>query len=341
MNRNDFSRFRKAVLRDGVPDRVPLGENDIDFGIMDSLLGRPVIDLPSYVSFWREAGYDYVLLEIRSQYLADSYQKRIAEGVRYVKTHETASVSTAGAIIEDEQTFENYPWTPPEEVYYRDIDRIREYLPEEMKVILCIGPVYNGIQRAMGMDAFVRAYAEDPGLISAVAAKFGGSAVRIVRNVIQREWVGGVWLGDDIAHNTGLMVSPTFLRQHVFPYYRQIGQLCNEYDKLYIFHSDGNRDVVLADFADFGIHALHPNEPQAGDIRRLKRQWGNRFGLVGNIDVDLLERGTPEQVSDASRALVDAMAPGGGFVLGSGNSITRTTPLANYRAMLNAVMVGP
>ena len=336
MQGNDFTRFRHAITQEAIPDRVPVAECDIDFAIMDAYLGRPVLDLATYVAFWEQAGYDYVLLEIRSQYIADSYQKRIAQGVRYVETHESASVSTSGSVIHDEKTFYTYPWTKPQEVYYRDIDLVRECMPDSMKVILCVGPIYNGIQRAMGMNSFIKAYAEDPTLIRAVADKFGTSAVRIVENVLQREWVGGVWLGDDIAHNTGLMVSPGFLRDYVFPYYQRIGQLCRMYDKLFIYHSDGNRDQVLPDLVDCGIQALHPNEPLAGDIGALKQQWGKHFALIGNVDVDLMERGTPEQVSAAARKLIDDLAPGGGFVLGSGNSITKDTPLANYRALLNA-----
>ena len=67
----------------------------------------------------------------------------------------------------------------------------------------------------MGMDAFVWAYPENRQLLRRVAAQFGASAVRIVREVLTREWVGGVWPGDDIAHNGGLMVDPGFLRDAV------------------------------------------------------------------------------------------------------------------------------
>ncbi len=332
----DFVRFSDAVTRRRIPDRVPIAENGIDFEVMDAFLGERVNDLKRYVRFWKEAGYDYILLEIRSQFLADSFQVKISEGVRQGEPRRESTVFTGGSIITDEEGFRRYPWTKPEEVYYRDIDLVRGYLPDGMKVILCIGPLYNGIPRAMGMDAFVSGYAENPSLVREVADMFGTSIVRIVENVLQREWVGGVWLGDDIAYNTGLLISPGFLREFIFPYYAAVGELCQRAGKLYIYHSDGDKTSVFQDLAECGIQAVHPNEPLACQIETLKREWGDRFAFIGNIDVDLLERGSCEAVEAAVTSLIQRMAPGGGFVLGSGNSITRRVPIRNYRALLEA-----
>ena len=331
---SDFSRFRAAITRESLPDTVPFGENDIDFGIMDALLGAPVRDLKSYVSFWHKTGYDFVLLEIRSQYISDSFQKKIAEGVLSAEIDRTHTAWTGR--VSDEESFLSYPWTEPEEVYYRDIDLVRNWLPDEMKVILSIGPLYNGVQRVMGVDSFVTAYAENPELLSAVIDKFGESIVRIVSNALERDWVQGVWLGDDIAYTQGLFVSPVFLREYIFPYYRKVGDLCRKSDKLFIFHSDGNRGEILEDLHSCGVQAIHPNEPASNDIGALKREWGDRFALIGNIDVDLLVRGTPDQVSEAVRLLLDTAAGGGGCVLGSGNSVMQQMPLPNYVAMLEA-----
>ena len=332
--RPDFSRFRAAITRESVPDCVPFGENDIDHEIMSAFLGQRVHDLESYVSFWVKAGYDYVLLEIRSQFISDSYQKKLSDGVLFAETDQAAGASVG--FVTDEQSFLSYPWTRPEEVYYRDIDLVKDHLPDQMKVILSIGPLYNGVQRVMGMDSFVTAYAENHQLLSMVIGKFGEAIVRIVANVLERDWVQGVWLGDDIAYTVGLFVSPVFLREFIFPYYRRVGDLCRQLGRLFIFHSDGNRAEILEDLLACGVQAIHPNEPAANNIGELKREWGDRLALIGNIDVDRLVRGNPEQVTDAVRVLLAEAAPNGGFVLGSGNSITRETPLENYIAMLNA-----
>ncbi len=54
------------------------------------------------------------------------------------------------------------------------------------------------------------------------------------------------------------------------------------------------------------------------------------------MDVDALCRLTPEGVRRYTLAVLDACAPGGGYLLGSGNSIANYIPIENYLAMLDA-----
>ena len=72
-------------------------------------------------------------------------------------------------------------------------------------------------------------------------------------------------------------------------------------------------------------------------MTELKQQRGDRLSFFGGIDMGLLVRGTPDQVIEAARHLIDTVGPGGGFGLGSGNSIAKYIPLKNYKAMLDAV----
>lgn len=332
----DFERFRKVVTREALPDRIPQGEAQIDIEFMEAFLRRPVRDLAAYVSFWEKAGYDYLVVAVKNQYLIDSRQLKIAEGLMHFEAEAETSY-TGGAHIRDEETFRRYPWFGPEDIYYRDVDALQDLIPEGMGLIVNTGPLYNGIQRSMGMEAFVEAYADKPWLIDMVARAFGESAVRIVDRLTGCDWVQGIWLGDDIAYGKGLLVSPDFLRTYVFPYYRRIGELCHSRNKLYIYHSDGDKAEVLDDLYDCGIQALHPNEPTSVDLPKLMSERGNQFAFIGGIDVDLLERGTPDKIARAVRKLIED-AGSGGLAVGSGNSITKHVPLENYRAMLDAVL---
>jgi len=60
--------------------------------------------------------------------------------------------------------------------------------------------------------------------------------------------------------------------------------------------------------------------------------------LFGNIDLGYtLTLGTPEMVREEVRQRIRDVAPGGGYCVGSSNSVTNYVPMANYRAMLQAV----
>lgn len=335
-SRPDFRRFHAAVTRERLPDRVPNAEVFVDIEVMEVFLGRPITDIKTYASFWEKAGYDYALLQVRGQPIYDSRQIKIAEGI--LTSHMPTTVSTDGTSgIQDEKMFNEYPWIGPQDVYYKDMDMIRYYLPDGMKLIVSHGPQFQSLFRIMGIEALSIALVENPQLISAIAEKVGELSVNIVENLLQREWVGGIWYGDDMGYTEGLIVSPHFLRKYVFPYYKRMGDLCKRYQKLFIFHSDGKLTEVFEDLIDCGVQAVHPNEPSSVDIAELKQQWGDRFAFLGNIDMGLLTLGTPDQVVEAARRLIDTAARGGGFALGSGNSVARYVPLENYKAMLGAV----
>jgi uroporphyrinogen decarboxylase len=85
-----------------------------------------------------------------------------------------------------------------------------------------------------------------------------------------------------------------------------------------------------------GVDALHPIEPKAMDLGEVKSRYGQRFCLIGGVDVDLLARGTRQEVREAVRRCIDAAGKGGGYCVGSGNSIPEYVKLENYLAMLDA-----
>jgi uroporphyrinogen decarboxylase len=63
---------------------------------------------------------------------------------------------------------------------------------------------------------------------------------------------------------------------------------------------------------------------------------GGRVVLVGNIDPMLIYSGTPEQVRQATRNVIDKLAPKGGLIIQDGSNITPGTPVANINAMMEA-----
>jgi len=80
-------------------------------------------------------------------------------------------------------------------------------------------------------------------------------------------------------------------------------------------------------------NGIHPIEPAAMDIRKVKEQYGSRICIIGNVDVDLLSNGTPKEIEEIIRALIHDIAPGGGYILSSGNSFPSYAKVENVLAM--------
>ena len=71
----------------------------------------------------------------------------------------------------------------------------------------------------------------------------------------------------------------------------------------------------------------------AMDIIELKEKYGERLCLIGNIDMDIMTRKDPQDVEELVKNNIRNIAPGGGYIVGSSNSVPEFIPLKNYNAM--------
>jgi uroporphyrinogen decarboxylase len=68
-----------------------------------------------------------------------------------------------------------------------------------------------------------------------------------------------------------------------------------------------------------------------------KEKVGDRMCLLGNLaPTGVLRDGTPQEVEEACRQIIEKAGLGGGFVLGSSGSVARFTPMENLEAMVKA-----
>ena len=143
---------------------------------------------------------------------------------------------------------------------------------------------------------------------------------------------------DDIAYKGSLLFSPDFMRKEWLPRLKKIIEPLANAGQIIIFHSDGYLMDILDDMIDAGINGLNPIEPLAGmDIGYLKRRYGDRLILVGNVDCSqLLPFGTVEDVRQAVKECLRAAGEGGGLFIGSSSEIVPSTPVENIFAFYEA-----
>jgi uroporphyrinogen decarboxylase len=139
---------------------------------------------------------------------------------------------------------------------------------------------------------------------------------------------------DDMAFKSAPFFSPTVFREVVLPRYQRVAEKINI---PWIIHSDGNILPFLDDLLSLGIAGLHPIEKGAMDIRALKKKYGNRLCLLGNIDLNILGAGTPQEVEAEVSALIRDVGPGGGYIVTSGNSLAGYLQPKNVIALSEAV----
>ncbi|MBI2958496.1 MAG: nucleoside 2-deoxyribosyltransferase [Chloroflexi bacterium] len=340
----DFARLRRCLLREGLPDRVPLYEG-VNNGVMSAWLGKPVSGLETTIEFRARAGYDYVTIGIDLW----SALKKVKEGSRtrlpgsaskmgqysvYTKTlQERVWVGEGQGVITSAKEFEDFPWPGPEEMDFSPFQKAEDWMPGGMKVVAAVGHAFTTVWTLMGLEGFCIALEDNPDLVDRMFRKVSDIQYEVLDRVTRFSSVGGVHIADDIAYTTGLMISPGHLRRYLFPILERMCALCRSRGIPVTYHSDGRLYDVLDDIVAVGFNALHPIQPNAMDIRNVKERVGDKLCLLGNIDLDVLTRGTPEQVEELVKKNLRDIAGDGGYCVGSSNSVPDFVPLANYNAM--------
>jgi uroporphyrinogen decarboxylase len=139
---------------------------------------------------------------------------------------------------------------------------------------------------------------------------------------------------DDMAFNTDPFFSPAVFRDLVLPRYRRVAE---KITLPWFIHSDGNILPFVDDLLSVGVIGLHPNEKGAVDIREVKRAYGDRACVLGNVDLNLLGMGAPDAVDREVHDLIRDVAPGGGYIVTSGNSLAGYLLPENVLALSRAV----
>jgi uroporphyrinogen decarboxylase len=155
-----------------------------------------------------------------------------------------------------------------------------------------------------------------------------------------RMWGGlgadAVFLTDDWGSQTAMMISPAMWREFFKAHYTALFAEAHRLGMDVIFHSCGNVTAIVENLIEIGMDVLDPLQPGAMDVDLLARRFGGRVSFCGAVGLQqLLARGTPQQVRDAVRRLIDTLGRpfGGGFFVSPANVLTPDIPLANLEAL--------
>jgi len=157
---------------------------------------------------------------------------------------------------------------------------------------------------------------------------------------LARAGVDIILSGDDIAMQHGLMISRAMLNEWLFPRLQRIYDAGREEnpDLLVWFHSDGKVDEIIPDLIDIGVDILNPVQPECVDHRWVKDTYGDKISFAGGIGVQsILPFGTPQQVREHTREVIETLGANGGLLIAPAHLIEADVPLENVLAMVEAI----
>ena len=325
--------FLIAMERRETP-RVPFVETSIAFDIGQKLLGRKVT--PLYIP---QLG-----LEMRNVEDEKALSRLLGrDNISFCFTAPTFSEKplgkgdqpfAGGGLIKSMDDFRSkfsLP-DPGDDDLYGPIEQFIEG-KEEFPVICSMRLGFLSALVSIGFQTYMEAIYLDPELIDAVTGAYVDWSAKAIRRLCDMG-VDAIKTTDDFAFNTGPFMSPASFRQWVIPYHERAYR---EISVPWILHTDGEITGILQDLFTMGINGIHPIDPNCMDIRAFKRDYGDKVCILGNVNINTLSMGTPEETYAEARDLLRDLAPGYGYIVSSGNSVPNYAKPENVLALVRAI----
>ena len=319
-----------------------LGTAEIDETTMQRLHSdvRGIRDLPPAATLHRNKTRDP-----HSDYI-DSWgsgQSEIKPGEWFPGVHPMPKATT----IDD---IENYPGWPDmsDPTRIAHVAAKAQRLADENQYAIMATPwLLFPLERAFamqGMDVFLMNMALYPDFAEALLCKIAELCKELMGPFLAAlgDNVDIIKIGDDIGTQDSLLMSPKMYRNILKPIHADFIQFIKERTSAKVFfHTDGDVFPLIKDFIEIGVDILNPIQTSAGkmaNLAELKQRFGNDIVLCGGIDTHrVLPHGTPDEVRQEVKRVIDILGPGGGYMVASVHTIMNDVPPENVLAMVDAV----
>jgi len=344
----DVEGLRRCVLREGTPARVHFIELFQDREIKRAVADRygleegldpedPLFLVKREVRVQEFLGYDMVrLTRWGFGFPREGLVAADTTEIPGQRREERGWMNEHSGPIRSWDDFERYPWPSPGNVDTSLLEWFEKNLPEGVGVYSLTCHIMELGMFLMGLETLCYKLYDEPDLVDALFDRVGRVFLEFNRILCQFSCVEALFGSDDMGFKTQTLLPPDVLREKVLPWHKKSAEVAHEHGKLYFIHSCGNLEAIMDDLIDdVKIDAKHSFEDAILPVTESQKRYGDRVALLGGIDMDFLCRSGEEQIRRRVRETLDQCQPGGGYCLGTGNSVANYIPLDNYLVMLD------
>ena len=328
-----------AVLEHRLPDRVPLGELWIDPRVVRAIhpggdwndlvehLGMDVVTAPTMVYEDDEVEW----LDRDRGVFRDKW------GAVQIRPHDGVPVPGKPPRIETEQDLAAY--IPPDPAASPVPDRVRalkQRYPNGEKAIVVVGE--SGWAPAVYLRGGLENLLLDFGLRPEFAKevmKVGTAYYCELFPLAVAAGADAVLMGDDYSDKNGPMMSPRQFEEIILPCDAAVVKSIKAAGAYCIKHTDGDIRKIMDALVSTGLDCLGPLEPVPGmELDPILRRYPGKIAVMGNISVDLLSRGSEDDVVRATKRALATVSAVGPHIMSSANTITESVKPENFLAMV-------
>jgi len=335
---NSKERVYKALMREGLPDRVPL-QFDLCRSLTDAFGEKYGIPVHYTTSYYEDVTYRISANDLRvamgsdcvvvgaslprgyshtvdeNGYIVNEFGMVMRQGPVYMEVvnYPMAHVQTA----RDVEEFE-FP-DPLAEGRYDDAEMYIEKYKDEYFIIGDMElTMYDMMQQLVGAEKLLMDMAMGAEYVEPLMDKTKNFALAVGKKLVSMG-VDGVWAGDDYGAQNGMLISPKMWRSYFKERWREVYSELKAInpDVIIMQHCDGAVAPILGDWIEVGMEVFNPVQPNVPghEPRDLKEKFGDRMSFWGAIDQQkLLPEGTPEEIHEDVAERIRILGEGGGYM---------------------------
>jgi len=348
---SDKNRFL-SVIEGAIPDRVPNFEVLIEKPVTSYILGKetngtfewPPIDPDEYIEIVKKIGQDFIGIN----FYGFPYLPNDGNGNPVPLQELSEDRIVTGPFVDGCKSKKDLEklYVGPEKTLDLHINILKPYWQKYIKAVRntpiglfgITGMLFQTIyQYTLGFENFMYLIYDDLPFINYlldISTEYHRSLVEFLCNYP----LDVLYIGDDVAFRNGLMIKPDLFLKLWTSRMEKVIEPAKQKGIPIIFHSDGTLYELIPTLIDMGFKCLNPIEPYGMNIYEVKKKWGNKIALMGNMDIaGVLAFGTVKDVVVDTKKHLEKLMPGGRYIAASSHSITRAIPPENFMAMIKTV----
>lgn len=206
-----------------------------------------------------------------------------------------------------------------------------------------VGDVINSAGMIRGMEqTLVDLVTDDPAGLLLIRRR-AGIWLEVIRRTLEaaKGAIDFLWMGEDLGTQKSPMISLELYRRHIRPIHQRFIDLARSFEIPVMIHTCGSSSWVYEDFIEMGVSAVDTLQPEAVNMSPayLKETFGGRLAFHGCISTaGPVAFGTPADVAQYCREILDVMMPGGGYCFAPTHALQDNSPTANVLAMYETAM---
>lgn len=146
-------------------------------------------------------------------------------------------------------------------------------------------------------------------------------------------------IGGNVA---GGFLGRKFFDEHILPYEKHYMDIVQENGTPGCYHNCGEIMNLVESYKELGVRWVEPFSPYPlgdGDLAKAKQMIGDAYVITGGIDqVNVLQKGSVEDVKRVTEEVIKIGKPGGNFILQTADFVEYGTSIENIEVYVQTAM---